>query len=223
MFGMLDYRAYKLYWLIWLPFRFVLFLSRYVILAVAIGIAYWTGFHPLIQIVVAYVAMEGITLVFAIVWMLLIAWPIEKVFFWVIDVVPSKGADMEEAQAIARNGPIVWLSTKLMNDIENWTHEDSYEFIKRLNWRARFFFDERKNFAKRVQVLWRVHDDTGKQPAELPQAELNKLLKPYQLNSFQSLIVNPYGWNAIVGLVIIICAILYLNAGRDVWVFPNLA
>jgi hypothetical protein len=71
-------------------------------------------------------------------------------------------------------------------------------------------------------VLWQAHSDMGKQPAELPQAELNKLLKPYQLNWFQSVIVTPHGWNSIVGLVIITCATLYLNAGRDVWVFPNL-
>jgi hypothetical protein len=222
MFGMLDYRAYKLYWLIGLPLRIILFLSRYIIITVAIGIGYWTGFHPLFQIVVAYVAMEGISLIFSIVWMLLIMWPIQKVFFWLIDVVPSRGADMEEAHAIVEHGPIIWLSKKLMNDIENWTWDDTDQFVKCLNWRARLC-GERQNFPKRVQVLWQVHSDTDKQPAELPQAELNKLLKPYQLNWFQSVIVNPYGWNSILGFVIIVCAILYLNAGRDVWVLPNLA
>jgi hypothetical protein len=38
MFGMLDYRAYKLFWLIGLPFRLALRLAFFVILAIAIFI-----------------------------------------------------------------------------------------------------------------------------------------------------------------------------------------
>jgi len=223
MFGMLDYRAYKLNWLIGLPFRIVMRLCLFAIMAIAIGIGYWTGYHPLIQIVIGYVSFEGIALIFGMVWMLLIMWPLEKIFFWFIDVVPSKGADMEEAQAIARHGPIIWLSKKLMNDIDNWTWDDTDQFVKCLNWRARLFSDEKRQFTKRVQVLWQAHSDTGKQPGELPQVELDKLLKPFKMNWLQTVIVNPYGWNSITGFIIIAIALLYLNSGRDVWVFPNLA
>ena len=110
-----------------------------------------------------------------------------------------------------------------MNDIKNWTWDDTDQFVKCSNWRARLLCNEGKQFTKRVQVLRKTYFDTGKQPGELPQAEVDKLLKPYKLNTFQSIIVHPNGWNAITGFVITVIAILYLNAGRDVWVFPNLA
>src|SRR4051812_46686552 len=115
MFGMLDYRAYKLYWLICLPFRIVGKLLFFVILAIGIIIGIWSGYHVLIQMVIAYVAFEGILLVFVMLWALLIAKPLEKIFFWVIDVVPSRGENGEEANLVARAGPIVWLSKKFAN------------------------------------------------------------------------------------------------------------
>jgi len=117
MFGMLDYRAYKLYWLIGLPFRIVLRILFFIVIAIAIGIGHWTGYPILVQIVVAYIAMEIIAIVVGLVWTLLIVMPLEKIFFWLIDVVPSRGKDTEEAKDIVRSGPIIWLSKKLMNDI----------------------------------------------------------------------------------------------------------
>jgi hypothetical protein len=147
-----------------------------------------------------------------------------KNIFWLIDVVPSRGEDTEEAKDIVRSGPIIWLSKKLMNDIGNWTYEDTEAFVKCLNWRARIFFGEGEKFHNRVQILKDVYYETEKQPSDLPKAELDKLMKPYQTGWFGSLIVNPHGWSAILGLLIITAAILYLNAGKDVWILaPNLA
>jgi hypothetical protein len=153
MFGMLDYRAYKLYWLIGLPFRIVLRILFFIVIAIAIGIGHWTGYPILVQIVVAYIAMEIIAIVVGLVWTLLIVMPLEKIFFWLIDVVPSRGKDTEEAKDIVRSGPIIWLSKKLMNDIGNWTYEDTEAFVKCLNWRARIFFGEGEKFHNRVQIL----------------------------------------------------------------------
>jgi len=137
MFGMLDYRAYKLFWLITLPFRIAARLAFFVIIGIAIFIGHRTGYHVLVQMVIAYVAFEAISWVFSYLWALLIATPIAKAFFWVIDVVPSRGENMEEAKLIANVGPMVWLNKKLMNDIGNWTFDDTQEFAKCLGWRAR--------------------------------------------------------------------------------------
>jgi hypothetical protein len=212
MFGMLDYRAHKLFWLINLPFRIAGRVCFFIIIAIAIFIARWTEFNPWIQIVIGYVAFEGMALVFIILWLLLIMWPIDGVFFWTVDVIPSRGENIEEAKEIVRRGPAVWLVKKMENHIEDWTFEDQNEFVKCMNWRARLFFDGKNKTWKRVRALQDAHEKTGKQPAELGVAEVKKLLKPYKDDWFETVIISPHGWNAILGGVIIVLAIWYLSS-----------
>jgi hypothetical protein len=59
--GMLNYGAQRL------PFWIISRLLFFVIIAIAILIARWTEYSPLVQSVIAYVAMEGIALVFLLV------------------------------------------------------------------------------------------------------------------------------------------------------------
>ncbi len=214
MFGMLDYRAYKLYWLIGLPFRIALKLCFFTIIAIGIFIARWTEFNPWIQVVVGYGAFELIAIIFLVLWLLLITWPVETAFFWTVDVIPSRGENIEEAKEIARKGPIVWLLKKMENHIEDWTFEDNNEFVKCLNWRSRLFFDAKNRVRKRVEVLQDVYRKTGKQPAELGEAEVKKLLKPYKDNWFETIVISAQGWNAIVGGGIIVLAIWYLSTAK---------
>ena len=53
MFGMLDYRAYKLFWLVGLPLRLISWVFFFAILAIAILIARWTEYPALVQMVPA--------------------------------------------------------------------------------------------------------------------------------------------------------------------------
>jgi hypothetical protein len=143
-------------------------------------------------------------------WLFLVSLPIDKIFFWTVDVVPSRGEDEEEAKEIARKGPVIWLTKKLMNHIDDWTHEDTDAFVSCMNWRARLLFNERDRFGKRVDVLRQLYDDTGKQPSSLPEAEVLKLLKPYKAGWFQIGVVNYF--NDIVAVSIIVVTILYLSS-----------
>jgi hypothetical protein len=211
MFGMLDYRAYKLFWLIGLPFRIAGRLAFFIIVAIGIFIGHWTGYHVLVQMVVAYLAFEAIILVFNLLWTVVIVNPYAKVFFWVIDVVPSRGKNTEEANSIARLGPIVWLMKKFENDIEHWTDEDTDALAKCFNWRARWWFNPEEKIWKRAEIMQEVYQNTGKQPAELGEAEVKKLLKPYEGNWLQNFIVDQYGWNSIIAGTLIIVGILYLT------------
>jgi hypothetical protein len=129
MFGMLDYRAHK-YWLLTFPIRVIarLIFLAYVAIAIPLGIA--TGLQPIIlQMIIAYVIFEAIGIVCGILWWLLITWPIDKIFFWTIDVIPSKGEYVEEANEIVRKGRIIWLAKKMNNHIDEWTYEDSHAFV----------------------------------------------------------------------------------------------
>jgi hypothetical protein len=207
MFGMLDYRAHKLFWLLTLPFRLAWQLLFIAIVVAAILIARWTEYIPLIQIIVGLVAMWAMSLVFGLLWLFLVTLPVEKIFFWMVDVIPSRGEDMEEAKEVVRKGPIIWLTKKLLNHIDSWTYEDTAAWVSCMNWRARLFFNEKEKFAKRLEVLEQVYDETGQQPASLPQAELDKLLKPYKPGWLQVGVVSfP---NDIMGAAIIIIAIWY--------------
>src|SRR5262249_12429930 len=211
MFGMLDYRAYKLYWLICLPLRIAARLAFFVIIGIAIFIGHRTGYHVLVQMVIAYVAFEAISWVFIQLWALLIVMPIAKAFFWVIDVIPSRGENMEEAKLIVNVGPFVWLDKKFMNDIGNLTIDDTEEYAKCMSWRARLWFNAEERIGKRARIMQEVYRNTGKQLAELGEDEAYKLLKPYQHNWLERFIIHPYGWNSITAGIIIIVGILYLR------------
>jgi hypothetical protein len=170
---------------------------------------------PLGQMIVAYVAFEAMLLVFSMLWLLLITWPVDKIFFWVVDVMPARGENTEEAKEIARKGAFIWLTKKMTYHIDEWTFEDTNDFVSLMNWRARLFFNEREKFVKRIAVLQNVYYDTGKQPYELGENEVAKLVKPYKPGWFQTAIVHPMFFNSIMGAAIIIVAIMYLSPGHS--------
>jgi hypothetical protein len=215
MFGMLDYRAYKLFWLLTFPFRLAWRAFYFIFIAIAVSIGIWTGYPPLGQMIVAYVAFEAMLLVFSMLWLLLITWPVDKIFFWVVDVMPARGENTEEAKEIARKGAFIWLTKKMTYHIDEWTFEDTSDFVSLMNWRARLFFNARETFVKRIAALQSVYYDTGKQPSELGENEVAKLLKPYKESWFQIAIVSPHFFNSIMAATIIILAIMYLSPGHS--------
>jgi hypothetical protein len=216
MFWMLDYRAYKLFWLLTLPLRLVSKAFYFIFIAIAVSIGIWTGYQPpIVQMIVAYAAFEGMLLIFSMLWLFIITLPVDKIFFWLVDVIPARGEDIEEAKEIVRKGPAIWLTKKMTDHIDEWTFEDTNAFVSLMNWRARLFFNEREKFENRIAILQGVYDDTGKQPSELGENEVAKLLKPYKPSWFQIAIVSPYFFNSIIGAIIIIAAIFYLSPNHS--------
>ena len=158
MFGMLDYRAHKLFSLLTFPFRLVTKGVYFILIAIAVWIGVWTGYQPLLQMIVAYVAFEGMGIVFSILWLVLITWPVDKIFFWMVDVVPARGENTEEAKEIVRKGRYIWLQKKMSNHIDEWTFEDTSDFVSLMNWRAHRSRDvllySFKSNGRRVSVHW---------------------------------------------------------------------
>lgn len=71
MFGMLDYRAYKLRQLIWFPFMVTAKVLFFVTLAISILIAHLTPYNTFVRILIAYVVFEAMLLLAGIaVWLL---------------------------------------------------------------------------------------------------------------------------------------------------------
>jgi hypothetical protein len=96
MFGMLDYRAHKLFRLLSFPLVVIGKLAFFVVVGIAIFMAQQTDYSLPVKIVVAYVTMEAIALATAGVWFVFM-WILQTIFFWIVDVVPSKGFDEGEA------------------------------------------------------------------------------------------------------------------------------
>ena len=63
-------------------------------------------------------------------------WMLKKIFFFLIDVVPTRGANLTEAQAGVVSGRGVWLGLKSDRDIGNWSDDDTFELGSLINWRA---------------------------------------------------------------------------------------
>src|SRR6266487_2746471 len=163
VFGMLDFRAHKLFWLICLPFRAIAKISFYAVVLLAIVIAESTSYSAIAKIAMAYLVMEGIALALSLVVWKGLFWAIKSTFF----CSSTSFLRTDEAHAIVLTGRAFELSKKFENEIENWTFDDTREMISHMNWRARLFFPVTKRLVITVSELQRVHAETGKQPRDI--------------------------------------------------------
>jgi hypothetical protein len=208
--GMLDYRAYKLLWLIWLPFRLILWLAAWGSIVIAIMISASFNYGVLVRIVVAYAIWEGAAIVLQIVFGILF-WFIKKGFFWLVDVVPAKAETVAEAKEMVVGGPIIWLGKKFSADIGNWTEDDTDQLTSLMNWRARLFFHSTERIRKRVSRFQKMYESTGKQPGDLIARERQKVISDLEYSWFETAIINPIAFGAIVRIIIISTAIISLD------------
>ena len=210
MFGMLDYRAYKLLWLIWLPFRLIFWIAAWGSIAIAIMISASLNYSLIVRIVIAYAIWEGVAIVLQIVQGIM-SWFVTKGFFWLIDVVPAKAENVAEAKEMVVGGPIIWLGKKFLTDIENWTEDDTEQFASLMNWRARLFFHSTERIRERARRFQEMYEATGKQPGDLTEQERQKVVADLDHSWFEKAIINPIAFGAIVRIIIISIAIVALD------------
>jgi hypothetical protein len=77
MFGMLDYRAHKLMWLLWLPIRLLVRITFFANIAASVLIAQSTNYSIPVKILSAYVAFEGIGLLIMAFWWI-VNWALQQ-------------------------------------------------------------------------------------------------------------------------------------------------
>jgi hypothetical protein len=210
MFGMLDYRAYKLLWLLRLPWRIVDWIAFFAAVVIAVLIAEWTQYPLLLKIVVGFVAFEAVGFLLFII-LRIIGWPFQRMFFWMIDVVPARGANAEEARNIALHGKIIWLDKKLASDIENWSPEDTAELVSLLSWRARLFFNARERVEDRIDILRGHLEGTGRQINDMRADEIKALVGHLDFNWFETAIADRRFFYSIFAFVLVVGTLLYIN------------
>jgi hypothetical protein len=208
MFGMLDYRAHKLLWLIFLPISLGQRLIIYGIAAAAALLvqSQFAQYHLLAMIAIAVVGFELTTMF--VMWLVFapINWIIKSVFFWIIDVVPARGTDPEEAKVIVLLGPRYELDKKLNRDIGNWTDADTASWVALQNWRSRWLFPIEDRMRFLVREFRDLHECEGKQPGDFDPSCIMSVANRFpgrKVTWFERTIVSPYGFNSIVAVVII--------------------
>jgi hypothetical protein len=213
LFGMLDYRAHKLFRLLRFPLAIIFKLAVFAGIATSIIIAQNTSYTTVVKIVLAYVVFEVLTAVIGVVYSAVL-WMFKRGFFWLIDVIPAHGSTPEEARAIAEGGRAVELGLKFERDIANWTPEDTYEFVSLMNWRARLFFGGKLRIRSQrtATELKRIFEDTGKTPNDLGitrVTEVRKQVPSGDVSWFETAIVSQNYFNSITAITLIVLVIAY--------------
>lgn len=211
MFGMLDYRAYKLLWLICLPLRLAIWVLAWGSIVLAIMISATLNYSAPVRIVIAYAIWEGAAIVLQIIRGILF-WVIKRGFFWLVDVVPAKAADVAEAKEMVVGGPMIWLWKKFLTEIQNWTEDDTQQFASLMNWRARLLFHSADRIRQRMRRFQDAYEETGKQPGEFTEKERQDLVRDLNGSWFEKAIINPISFGAILRIGIIAIAILSLDS-----------
>jgi hypothetical protein len=213
MFKMLDYRAHRLLWIVWLPFRAIFRIGVWGALFAAIAFALSTSYGTLAKIVIAYLAWELILLL--LVWIRhLLFGTVKRILFRAIT--PAIGANAEEAQHVVLYGPrYFYLEKKLRNEIENWTPADTGELASFFNWRSRFLFSVRERIERTVGELKRLQKETGRQPLDAKLTDAQALIDTVQKQLGEKpswpekVIVPRQTFNGIIGLALIVLVIGY--------------
>jgi hypothetical protein len=143
MIGMLDYRANKLHRLLALPLTLIAYAASIVLVVGSFLITQnWSGGYILSHLILAWLAFEVSGVIWALLWGGLVVTLFNKLFFYLIDVVPGEGRTYEQARAVVFGGDRARLLLK-MDDVENWTDSDTREFVKRVPMISRIFFADK--------------------------------------------------------------------------------
>jgi hypothetical protein len=198
MFGMLDYRAHKLLWLICWPLAFVnLVLGYGAVVASAFYVRFeLPSYHPLLRIVIAWVVAQLALLVLAILLAVCI-FTVKRVFFWLIDIVPAHGADADDAKEVVLQGPSFALYKKLETSVDDWADKDTDALVHSMKTRTALF----------VHHLQKACWKEGKQPWQLPKTIVDDVRKLAGKPSWLA-VTNPYIFHGALTLVVIAVIVL---------------
>lgn len=142
MFGMLDYRANKLFLVFWIiPFFLSVLITLFGIPFSAYHIAYSYADNLILQFLIAIICIFIFELIFSFLFNLLIKTPIEFFFKLFVDIVPHNNRTQEEAERVAFGGDTEMFAILLTHHPKDW-NEDELNRILSYPTIGRFFFGE---------------------------------------------------------------------------------
>jgi len=147
MFGMLDYRAHKLYWLLSLPLGLLNWCATIAIFFASCWLASSLVTNVIARFALAYIAMQ-VFCIFFVFFCKGIVWCFDSLFYFFIDIEPADGRTPEQARAVLKGGETAIL---LLKPFSKWSNADFEDTIRRMGWIARIFFPS--SIRRRQQVL----------------------------------------------------------------------
>jgi hypothetical protein len=178
MFGMLDYRAHKLYFLIFfIPISLLTVFSLFALPLINYSIGYYFSDVRVFQILISLVSL----FVLEIVWLIFIMGFINKLFQFIfelfVDVIPHDGRTKEEAQMVVYNGEKAIRSLSISKHPTTWTDELINDLPKN-DWVSSMFY--RNNIIRRCNLVREYYQSM---PEETPFADshINKVLEENNL------------------------------------------
>jgi len=194
MFGMLDYRAHKLYALFSVPMWLVAWITSVIVMPiVAYSVGRSLGGSLLTQTLLSIGAMFGLevllTLIVKLVWTIF-----EAIFFFIIDVVPVNGRSKSDALAVVRRGDVAVHLWTMAKGVEHWTDE----LVEELATGSLFSRPYAERIRNRVHALrnFYLHNPS----VELSEHASNTFLRENNLTlgTVETAITNPFTRNLIL-------------------------
>lgn len=123
MFGMLDYRAHKLYWLLTLPINIPLrLMAMFAVPFIDYAIGKNFGSERVWEIAITIAIIFPIELIWTLI-VKIISKMINGIFSFLVDVEPANGRTKEEAQVVVWNGETAIHALSLEQNPDFWTDE----------------------------------------------------------------------------------------------------
>ena len=141
MFGMLDYRAHKLYRLIFLiPSLFLYFIGLVLVPAASLLVAVEYSSGAFTFLIYAIASLFLFEIILQILGVHVIVRFFNSIFYYLVDVVPTNERSKKEAEYIAKFGRFGELNLKFAEHPKTWLDDEIEEFGE-LDWVQRTFFN----------------------------------------------------------------------------------
>lgn len=207
MFGMLDYRAHKLYALLVYPVIFLISVIRNIIMPfIAVLAACSTSNSLFWQVILslAYWCIASILMFFIKGFLL---WIPVRLFDFLVDIIPSHGRTKEEARAVVEGGRRAEILLRFNKPAAEWTNSEINE-LGQLDFYSRFFSKKIKQRMYRLKYYYQDHPDI-QQTYQESNIFLNKNNLDIKLP--ETIITNPFFRNLCIQLVMLMLFFYLIN------------
>jgi hypothetical protein len=207
MFGMLDYRAHKLFRVLVKPAVFLLSILNILCLPfIAYLIAIKIASVPGTQFLLALAVLFLLTIPWSFVVKMILAVPV-GIFNFLIDPEPAGGRSKEEAKVVVASGDKgIFLLEFGKKPVSAWTDED-IDRIAKIN--SRFF---QRTVRQRLHAMRKYYNDN---PAVVPNGKTNKKFlteKGLSVGWLETIVTNPNWTGPILQLAALLVIFIGLSA-----------
>jgi hypothetical protein len=208
MFGMLDYRAHKLYRVLVYPVSFVLSIfNLFCLPIIAYFIAINFASQKILQFLLAVVVLFFIGIPWFFIVKMILAVPV-GIFNFLIDPEPAEGRTKEEAKLVVASGDKAILLLKLNGPASEWTDEDIDAFAT-ITLATRLFFEG--TVRRRIYRIREYYLDNP----DVVQSEYatNRFLKEAKLSIgwLETVVTNPFVRSIVVQYSVLLIIFVALS------------